>query len=132
MSVHVREGLVNRLCYLRVIFVIVKDGSSALMEAARLGKTEAVSLLLKAGAALDLQNMVNTLAFTHALSVEFNAPQQGDSAVILATANYHLPVLKELVRAGADLNLQNEVTLKTAHNSHITYARGRRVLTLLT
>ena len=49
----------------------MKDGSSALMEAARLGKIEAVSLLIKAGAALDLQNMVNTSAFTPALSVEF-------------------------------------------------------------
>ena len=39
------------------------------------------------------------------------SPQRGDSAVIIATTHYHLPVLKELVRAGADLNLQNEVTL---------------------
>ena len=37
-------------------------------------------------------------------------PQDGDSAVIVATTNYRLPVLKELVRAGADLNLQNQVT----------------------
>ena len=39
--------------------VIIQDGESALMEAARSGRTEVVSLLVKAGAALDLQNVVN-------------------------------------------------------------------------
>ena len=39
--------------------VITQDGESPLMEAARSGKTEVVSLLVKAGAALDLQNKVN-------------------------------------------------------------------------
>ncbi|CAI8021211.1 Putative ankyrin repeat protein MM_0045 [Geodia barretti] len=53
-------------------------------------KTKVVPMLVKAGAALDLQN------------------KEGDSAVIIATVRYHLPVLKELVRAGADLNLQNQ------------------------
>ena len=35
-----------------------QDGDSLLMDAARLGETEVVSLLVKAGAALDLQNKV--------------------------------------------------------------------------
>ena len=47
--------------------IITQDGESplmeaarsVLMEAARSGKTEVVSLLVKAGAALDLQNKVN-------------------------------------------------------------------------
>ena len=30
--------------------------------------------------------------------------------MIMATVKYHLSVLKELIRAGADLNLQNQVT----------------------
>ena len=38
--------------------VITQDGESALMMAARKGKTEVVSLLLKAGANTDLQNKV--------------------------------------------------------------------------
>ena len=38
-----------------------QDGNSALMEAAKRGITEVVSLLVKAGAALDLQNEVNIL-----------------------------------------------------------------------
>ena len=39
--------------------VITQDGESALMLAASEGRTEVVSLLVKAGAALDLQDQVN-------------------------------------------------------------------------
>ena len=39
--------------------VITQDGESPLILAARSGRTEIVSLLVKAGAALDLQNVVN-------------------------------------------------------------------------
>ena len=39
--------------------VITQSGESPLMVAARNGKTEVVSLLMKAGAALDLQDKVN-------------------------------------------------------------------------
>ena len=38
--------------------VVTQDGDSALMEAARKGRTKVVSLLLKAGANTDLQNKV--------------------------------------------------------------------------
>ena len=36
-------------------------------------------------------------------------PQRGDSAVIMATVGHWSDALRELVVAGADLNLQNEV-----------------------
>ena len=39
--------------------VITQSGESPLTLAARSGKTQVVSLLVKAGAALDLQNVVN-------------------------------------------------------------------------
>ena len=39
--------------------VVTQDGDSPLMLAAWNGETEVVSLLVKAGAALDLQNVVN-------------------------------------------------------------------------
>ena len=39
--------------------VITQSGNSAMMEAVRSGRTEVVSLLVKAGAALDLQDQVN-------------------------------------------------------------------------
>ena len=42
--------------------VITQDGDSALIVAARKGDTKVVSLLVKAGAALDLQNKVNEVA----------------------------------------------------------------------
>ena len=37
-------------------------------------------------------------------------PQDGDTAVIMATQDHHSEALKELVAAGADLNPQNMVT----------------------
>ena len=36
-------------------------------------------------------------------------PQNGDSAVIKATVRHESDALRELVRSGADLNLQNQV-----------------------
>ena len=39
--------------------VITQDGDSPLILAARSGRTEVVSLLVEAGAALDLQDQVN-------------------------------------------------------------------------
>ena len=45
--------------------VITQNGDSALMVAAGEGKTEVVSLLLKAGANTDLQNKVNARAALH-------------------------------------------------------------------
>ena len=39
--------------------VITQDGDSALMEAARWGRTETVLWLLEAGANIDLQNKVD-------------------------------------------------------------------------
>ena len=45
--------------------VITQNGDSALMVAVREGKTEVVSLLLKAGANTDLQNEVNARASLH-------------------------------------------------------------------
>ena len=41
------------------VSVITQDGESPLMVAASSGRTEVVSLLVEAGAALDLQNKVN-------------------------------------------------------------------------
>ena len=49
--------------------------------------------------------------------------QEGDTAVILAVASYYQSILKELVRVGADLNLQNQVTspLNTATDESLSY-----------
>ena len=45
----------------------------------------------------------------HTVRAVYLSPQKGDSAVILATVEHKSGALRELVRAGADLNLQNEV-----------------------
>ena len=41
------------------VSIVTQDGESPLMMAARSGRTEVVSLLVEAGAALDLQDEVN-------------------------------------------------------------------------
>ena len=54
--------------------------------------------------------------------------QDGDTAVILAVVRYYQSILKELVRAGADLNLQNQVTppLNTATDESPSYLSSIR------
>ena len=52
--------------------VITQDGDSALMIAAREGRTEVVSLLLKAGANIQLQNEVMLIAFSSQVSMTFS------------------------------------------------------------
>ena len=47
--------------FISVSLHTTQDGDSALIEAAKRGITEVVSLLVKAGAALDLQNKVKIL-----------------------------------------------------------------------
>ena len=48
--------------------------------------------------------------------------------MIMATVSYNLPILKELVRAGADLNLQNQVTapMNAATNEYPSYLSSIR------
>ena len=48
--------------------------------------------------------------------------------MILAVVRYNLSVLKELVRAGADLNLQNQVTvqLNSATNESLSHVSSIR------
>ena len=74
--------------------------------------------LVKAGAKLDLQDQVelttptsqNQLLFIdHSIIIPTVSTQNGDSAVIRATVEHQPATLRELVRAGSDLNLQNQV-----------------------
>ena len=78
--------------------------------------TERVSMLTKHNQKiLDLVHRYRSLNARLDVSVSSSSLQEGDSAVILATDRYNTPVLKELVRAGADLNLQNEVIIRTGN-----------------
>ena len=51
-----------------------------------------------------MHDILIPLVFSFPLS-----PQRGDSAVIMATVEYMADVLRVLVDAGSDLNVQNEV-----------------------
>ena len=63
--------------------IIIKGGSSALMMAAEMGMAEGVSLLLKAGATIDLQNEVYTQCSTllRTKSLDFDS----NSSILKAT-----------------------------------------------
>ena len=74
--------------------------------------------LVKAGAKLDLQDKVELTISTSQNQLLFIDPfsfhptvstQNGDSAVMYATVKHQPATLRELVRAGSDLNLQNQV-----------------------
>ena len=49
--------------------------------------------------------------------------------MIMATVEYNLPALEQLVRAGADLNLQNQVTspLNVATDESLSYLSSIRM-----
>ena len=71
--------------------------------------------LVKAGAKLDLQDKVELAVLAPQNQILFIDPfifhstKNGDSAVIIATVKQEPVILRELVRAGSDLNLQNQV-----------------------
>ena len=69
-SLHPRIGKTSDIISVSLqMSVITQDGDSPLMMAARYGRTEVVSLLVNAEAALDLQDMVNmTVALIPSLS----------------------------------------------------------------
>ena len=55
---HTLYLLFMKLSVSRYMSAITQNGDSALMNAARKGRTTVISLLLKAGASIDLQNKV--------------------------------------------------------------------------
>jgi ankyrin repeat protein len=82
-------------------------GQTALMWAAAEGHNEAVKLLLARGALPDAKSKV--FDFTQLRpkpgSVAMNFPRGGFTALLFAARQGHLPVVKTLVEAGADINL---------------------------
>ena len=70
---------------------------------------------------------------SHCTDCSLLTPQSGDSAVIQATVGHHSGALRELVRSGADLNLQNQVrytvTVDTALH-HVSFHIRRASLLL--
>ena len=64
-KLHVRLAASMYCVLMCVILVITQNGNSALMEAAYYGRTEVVVELVKAGALLDLQNIVCPYPIVH-------------------------------------------------------------------
>ena len=78
------------------------------MMAVREGMTEVVSLLVKAGASLDIQNNVSlgVALTTSAICVS----QWGDSALMVAVREDRAEAIHLLLQSGAALDLQNMVS----------------------
>ena len=89
---------------------VTQYGDSALILTARLDLTDVVVELVKAGANLDLQNKVH-MASTMVLSiVDMSFVTQYGDSVLTQTAMHGLAdVVVELLKAGANLDLQNKV-----------------------
>lgn len=98
------------------------------MEAAREGQTKIVADLLKAGANLNLENSVcnkynihcGRYTYMYVWNLYYNCPvclfiQLGNSALMVAAKNGMTEVVIQLVKAGANLNLQNTVHLSSLH-----------------
>ncbi|CAI8021199.1 Ankyrin repeat and KH domain-containing protein 1, partial [Geodia barretti] len=105
------------------VFDLYGHGESALIVAAREGRTEVVSLLLETGANTDLQNMYGDSALMMAarmgrtavvsllIEVGANADLQnknGDSALMLAVKWGRTEVVSLLIEVGANAYLQNK------------------------
>ena len=54
---------------------------------------------------------LEVVCFSKDMSFNFTLPQSGESAVIHAVWRKNADILRELVRAGSNLNLQNKVQL---------------------
>ena len=101
----------TKLHYTLCTYIVTQDGDSALTLAARHGLTDGVVELVKSGANLNLQNNVWEMASTMLPSIVDMSfvTQNGDSALTLAARNGLTDVVVELLKAGANLDLQNKV-----------------------
>ena len=87
------------------------------MRAARNGRTDVVVKLIEEGADIDMQNVVCCLLLHLTLCMRpqmygliiCHYTQNGDTALILASGERGTEAVVELVRAGANVNLQNNV-----------------------
>ena len=80
------------------------------MEAARSGKTDTVVELIKDGADIHMQNKVCLpLTLYDLVRTRCLITQDGDTALILASGQCGTEAVVELVEAGANVNLQNNV-----------------------
>ena len=88
------------------------------MLAAWRGSTGFVVELVKAGANLDLQdNVFKMFHYCQTVDRQVLVTQFGDSALITAAWRCHTNVVVELVKAGANLDLQNKVCSSTFNHS---------------
>ncbi len=101
--------------------MLLQDGRNLLCWAAANGFLPIVLHVLDMGAALEATDTVNTIFHTHSLSVPPNLPilessfvlavyQQGNTALLWASHNGHLPVIQFLLERGANISVESKVS----------------------
>ena len=119
-----------------------KDGWTALMWAAELGRYEMAAFLIKKGANTRIGNKEGTLALSMAaqhgheelvkllvdVGININSQNQaGTTALMNAALQGHMSVVKLLIKRGADLNLRdkhrNTALLLASHEGHVEVAK---------
>ena len=115
-------GRIKALHILEIASVIVQDsdGWTALMQAVSFNSFEIVQELVRAGAALDLQNNKGITALMNANRLEIVQEliragaaldlqdKRGNTALMRAVMNNHLKIVQELIRVGAALDVQDK------------------------
>ena len=84
-----------------------QKGNSPLQVACVYGNIEIVKLLIKSSADIELKNKVGVV-----LSIILNHSQyiqEGRTAIMVASWKGHLPIMMELIRAGAKTDTQDQV-----------------------
>jgi ankyrin repeat protein len=101
--------------------MLLQDGRNLLCWAAANGFLPIVMHLLDMGAALEATDKVNTNLLTRSLPVPpnlqiFESPfvlavyQQGNTALLWASHNGHLPVIQILLERGANFSVESKVS----------------------
>ena len=102
-----------------MFIIILQEGVSLLMEACRSGRLHAVNILLKNGATVDLKDQVESFFLwfsVHGLSCHGVCPtQEGSTAVMVAAAQGHAPIVEQLINAGGNPNPHTTVDQSIMH-----------------
>ena len=93
------------------------------MLAARRGRTETVKALIEAGANVNVRNIMVISGVSSACSLLIPYSHKNKViALMLAARGGHTETVKALIEAGADVNINNEVTKFLVSTEHVLIA----------
>jgi ankyrin repeat protein len=93
-----------RLSILSHLFTSLQWGCYAIIDAAREGNYDCLSLLIETGAIVDTQNTVLPLSLDR-----LTHNQWGETALMAASSGGHYDCIQLLIKSGATLDLKDQV-----------------------